>query len=178
MSSLLDSISSNYHAYINCSSVSSIPSIECATISQQRYRLHGQSQILHISISAVSALKPVNLDERFTSSDESPAEILTDSNIFEVLSVGSNPFLCFYQISRDSNTAITSSRAFSVAKSLYGAVRSLAGFFFGGSFICRWSWNQAEKEATEHVPQARKVYKSQKLVDNPRKSISIRWKSP
>lgn len=134
LSSLLDSIASNYHAYINCSSISSLPSVECSTLSQLRYRLHGQSQILRISISAVSALKPVNLDERFTSSDESPAEILTDSNLFEVLSVGSNPFLCFYQISRDTNAAVTSSRAFSVAKSLYGAVRSLAGFFFGGNF--------------------------------------------
>lgn len=50
------------------------------------------------------------------------------------------------------------------------------GFSSAGILVCRWSWNQAEKESVERVPQARKVYKSQKLVDNPRKAVSI-WTS-
>lgn len=173
LSSLLDSVNANYHAYINCPSVSSIPSIECGSLPQQRYRLHSQGQIYQVAVSAVDSIKPITFDERFTSSDESPAEVLTDNKVFEVLSVGSNPFLCFYQISRESGESTTPSVAFSVAKSLYGAVRSLAGYLYQRSFIHRWSWNQAERESAVHVPQARKVYRSQKIVDSPRKAVAI-----
>lgn len=105
-----------------------IPSIECGTIAQQRYRLSGQNRICQISVSDVDSIKPRNPDDRMTSSDESPAEVITDSRAFEVIAIGSNPFLCFYEISRDSVTAKVGSIAFSVAKSLYGAVKSLAGY--------------------------------------------------
>lgn len=97
-------------------------------IPQQRYRLAGQSQIHQISVSAVERVKPTIMDDRTTSSDESPADVLIDSNIFEVLAVGTSPYLSFYEISRESTVTTPKSLAFSVAKSLYGAVRSLAGY--------------------------------------------------
>lgn len=127
LSSIHDSIKSNYHAYINIESISNLPFIECGTIPQQRYHLSGQSEIHQISISLVESVKPVTQDERFTSSDESPAEVLLDSNAFEVIGIGVNPFLCFYEVSRTSVSSSLGSSALSFSKSIYGAIKSLAG---------------------------------------------------
>ena len=104
--------------------------IECGSILQQRYLLHGHNTIRRIAITTVTSAKSILSDERVTSSDESPAESFSTNttNVFEVIAVGFNPFLCFYEISRDSETTTTSSSlTYSVAKSIYGAVKSLAG---------------------------------------------------
>ena len=77
------------------------------------------------------------------------------------------PILCFYEISRDSPNRSVGSLAVSVAKSLYGAVRSLAG----------WGWNQAETEKRETIPTAKPVRTSFELADHKREGTQI-WGSP
>lgn len=55
----------------------------------------------------------------------------------------------------------------SVARSLYGAVRSLAG----------WGWNQAETEKRETIPKTKPVRTSFELADPKREGARI-WGSP
>ena len=55
----------------------------------------------------------------------------------------------------------------SVARSLYGAVRSLAG----------WGWNQAETEKRETIPKTKPVRTSFELADHKREGARI-WGSP
>lgn len=172
-SSFVETINSNYHAYLNAPSVASAPFIECGLIPQQRYRLTGQSQIHQISVSAVERVKPTIMDDRTTSSDESPADVLIDSNIFEVIAVGTNPYLTFYEISRESTATTPKSLAFSVAKSLYGAVRSLAGYDVLMIYKDSWGWNQAEKESTTPIPPTRKASRRQEIIDVSRDGLSI-----
>ena len=81
--------------------------------------------------------------------------------------MGSYPFLCFYEISRDSPNISVGSIAVTVAKSLYGAVRSLAG----------WGWSRAEAEQATPLPKTKGVHKSQEVLDNKRSGIQI-WGSP
>ena len=95
----------------------------------------------------VESIKPVTQDERFTSSDESPAEVLLDSNAFEVIGIGVNPFLCFYEISRTSISSTLSSSALSFSKSIYGAIKSLAGYiYFKHVMICLIYRNYVNKD--------------------------------
>ena len=96
----------------------------------------------------------------------SPSSQPADSS-FEVIAAGSFPFLCFYEISRDSPNRSVGSLAVSVAKSLYGAVRSLAG----------WGWSQAETEKRETIPRPKPVRTSFELADHKREGVRI-WASP
>ena len=131
LSTITDIINSNNQSYLNSSSVQTLPSIECGSILQQRYQLHGHNTIKQIAITTVTSAKSILSDERVTSSDESPAESFStnSTNVFEVIAVGFKPFLCFYEIPRDFETTTTSSSlTYSVAKSIYGAVKSLAGY--------------------------------------------------
>mgnify|MGYP006954141375 CR=1 FL=1 len=50
ISDLQSVIEANRHAYIQCSSTASLPSVECGTMPQQRYRLVGQRSITCFAI--------------------------------------------------------------------------------------------------------------------------------
>ena len=121
----------------------------------------------------VESIKPVTQDERFTSSDESPAEVLLDSNAFEVIGIGVNPFLCFYEISRTSISSTLSSSALSFSKSIYGAIKSLAGYIYFKHVMISWGWGQAEKETATPIPSKKKVYYSQAMNDHSRDCYSV-----
>lgn len=178
---LIDSILTNYHAFMQCESPESLPVVECGSLPQQRYHLRGQSSIHCIAISIIPKRIPQNeTPSTETPSNETPSTETPDStsetpspssqaadSSFEVIAAGSFPFLCFYEISRDSPTRSVGSLAVSVARSLYGAVRSLAG----------WGWNQAETEKRETIPKTKPVRTSFELADHKREGARI-WGSP
>ena len=174
---LIDSILTNYHAFMQCESPESLPVVECGSLPQQRYHLRGQSSIKRIAISIIPKRIPQNetpsnetpsMSETPDSMSETPSpSSQTADSSFEVIAAGSFPFLCFYEISRDSPNRSVGSLAVSVAKSLYGAVRSLAG----------WGWNQAETEKRETIPTAKPVRTSFELADHKREGTQI-WGSP
>ena len=174
---LIDSILTNYHAFMQCESPESLPVVECGSLPQQRYHLRGQSSIKRIAISIIPKRIPQNetpsnetpsMSETPDSMSETPSpSSQTADSSFEVIAAGSFPFLCFYEISRDSPNRSVGSLAVSVAKSIYGAVRSLAG----------WGWNQAETEKRETIPTAKPVRTSFELADHKREGPQI-WGSP
>lgn len=178
---MIDSILTNYHAFMQCDTPDSLPVVECGSLPQQRYHLLGQSSIKRIAISVIPKRIPPNeTPPNETSSNETPISPTPESSLetpsspsqsadssFEVIAAGSFPFLCFYEISRDSPNRSVGSLAVSVAKSLYGAVRSLAG----------WGWNQAETEKRETIPKAKNVRNSLEIADRKREGTQI-WGSP
>ena len=189
---LIDSILTNYHAFMQCESPESLPIVECSSLPQQRYHLLGQSSIRRIAICVIPKRLPpaetpsietpstetptppppppveTSQEPPSTSSSSSSSSSSSDADSsFEVVAAGCFPFLCFYEISRDSPSRSVGSLAVSVARSLYGAVRSLAG----------WGWNQAESEKRETLPRAKSVRTSFELADSKREGAGI-WASP
>ena len=113
---------------MECTDLQNLQSVECGSIPQQRYKLSGQKMIQQISLSVVAT--PTNRikitsSETSTSTPDSPS--VPEPTSFEVLAIGSQPLLCTYQISRDSSGLSVGAIAVSMAKSIYGAVRNLAG---------------------------------------------------
>ena len=117
ISDLQSVIEANRHAYIQCSSTASLPSVECGTMPQQRYRLVGQRSITCFAI--VSRPSPP--------SDASATVRL--QSCYTVIAAGSSPCICTYEINKDKNKTSIGTKAVSVAVSLYGAMKSLATSF-------------------------------------------------
>ena len=63
-----------------------------------------------------------------TDSQSSSSPSFTTETSFEILAVGGQPVLCSYILSRESVGERAGVLAVSVAKSIYGAVKSLAGY--------------------------------------------------
>ena len=113
---------------MECTDLQNLQSVECGSIPQQRYKLSGQKIIQRISLSAIATPTTrikITSSETSTSTPDSPS--VPEPTSFEVLAIGSQPILCTYQISRDSSGLSVGAIAVSMAKSIYGAVRNLAG---------------------------------------------------
>ena len=113
ISDLQSVIEANRRAYIQCSSTASLPSVECSTMPQQRYRLVGQRSITCFAV--VSRPSP---------SDASVA--VKPQSCYTLITAGSSPCICTYEINKDKNKTSIGTKAVSVAVSLYGAMKSLA----------------------------------------------------
>ena len=126
------SIDENAHAYIQWKAPSALPSIVCGSIPQQRYSLQGQRVIHQISIREIqSSFQPLETSphrRNSTDSQSSSSPSFTTETSFEILAVGGQPVLCSYILSRESVGERAGVLAVSVAKSIYGAVKSLAGY--------------------------------------------------
>ena len=119
---------------MECTDLQNLQSVECGSIPQQRYKLSGQKVIQRISLSVIATLtnrikitssETSETSDTSTSTPDSPS--VPEPTSFEVLAIGSQPLLCTYQISRDSSGLSVGAIAVSMAKSIYGAVRNLAG---------------------------------------------------
>ena len=125
---------------MECTDLQNLQNVECGSIPQQRYILSGQKVIQRICLSVVptptNRIKITSSETSETSetpevssntpdSPDSPS--VSEPTSFEVLAIGSHPLLCTYQISRDTSGLSVGALAVSMAKSIYGAVRNLAG---------------------------------------------------
>ena len=127
--SLESSVDTNIHAYISCKDVESLQKVECGSIPQQRYQLSGQKSIHQISITLTDKTNHYSSTEPETSvsagaSSDSAKE---SSESFLVVAAGMQPPICSYEISQDTKGLSVGTIAASMAKSIVGAVRSLAG---------------------------------------------------
>ena len=103
--------------------------VECGSIPQQRYQLSCQKSIHQISITLTDKTNPSSSTESERSrSTESSSESAKDSEeSFLVVAAGMQPPICIYVISQDTKGLSVGTIAASMAKSIVGAVRSLAG---------------------------------------------------
>ena len=126
------SIDSNIHAYMECTDLQNLQNVECGSIPQQRYRLSGQKVIQRISLSVVptpeNRIKVTSSESPETPGSTPNSPSIPESTSFEVLAIGSQSPLCTYQISRDTHELSVGALAVNMAKSIYGAVRNLAGY--------------------------------------------------
>ena len=127
--SLESSVDTNIHAYISCKDVESLQKVECGSIPQQRYQLSGQKSIHQISITLTDKTNHCSSTESETShSAESISDSAKESSeSFLVVAAGIQPPICSYEISQDTKGLSVGTIAASMAKSIVGAVRSLAG---------------------------------------------------
>ena len=129
--SLESSVDTNIHAFISCKDVENLQKVECGSIPQQRYQLSCQKSIHQISITLTDKMNPSSSTESERScSTESSSESAKDSEeSFLVVAAGMQPPICSYVISQDTKGLSVGTIAASMAKSIVGAVRSLAGSF-------------------------------------------------
>ena len=127
--SLETSVETNIHAYMSCRDVESLPKVECGSIPQQRYQLSGQKSIHQISITLIekSSHYSSKESEKNLPAESSPDSAKESSESFLVVGVGSQPPICSYEISQDTHGLSMGTIAASMARSIVGAVRSLAG---------------------------------------------------
>lgn len=127
--SLESSVDTNIHAYISCKDVESLQKVECGSIPQQRYQLSGQKSIHQISITLTDKTNRCPSKESGSShpTDPSPDSSEQSSESFLVVGVGVQPPICSYEISQDTHGLSVGTIAASMARSIVGAVRSLAG---------------------------------------------------
>ena len=98
--------------------------MECGSIPQQRYQLSGQKSIHQISITLTDKHRSSKELETNHSNSDSAQE---SSESFLVVGVGLQPPVCSYEITQDTRGLSVGTIAASMAKSIVGAVRSLAG---------------------------------------------------
>ncbi|KAK8818627.1 hypothetical protein WA538_003938, partial [Blastocystis sp. DL] len=167
--SLESSVDTNIHAFISCKDVENLQKVECGSIPQQRYQLSCQKSIHQISITLTDKTNPSSSTEsersRSTESSSESAKDLEES--FLVVAAGMQPPICSYVISQDTKGLSVGTIAASMAKSIVGAVRSLAG----------WGWGRQTTEPEIPIPESRTVRSNFEVIDSKRESIRV-WTCP